>query len=205
VTEAPPADATTTSGGPLLEPLYKQVLGADWPALPPSLRRMHDLDAAMTACGTARVETGQGLPARLIRHMFGFPEAARSIPVRVTFTRRGSTQIWTRQFGSAVFSSVQRRGTGRNDRLIVEQFGPISVELALVRTDGRLNLVVRGWRLLGLPLPLSLAPSGETCEFEAAGRFHFHVEIRHPWLGLIVAYSGALDPPEPAGPSAPAP
>ena len=185
--------------------LYRRVLGSEWARLPPSLRRMHDLNGAMTAEGTARVETGKGLLAGLVRRLVGFPEAAETVAVKVSFISRDGDELWTRQFGSAIFSSTQRAGRGRDDRLIVEQFGPARIWLALVLADGRLRLVARRWSLLALPWPLFLAPGGETYEFEASGRFHFHVEIRHPWMGLIVKYSGALDAPESVGASAPAP
>ncbi len=38
------------------------------------------------------------------------------------------------------------------------------------------------------------APRGDSCEFVEAGRFHFHVEIDHPFTGLIVRYRGWLVP-----------
>jgi hypothetical protein len=55
-----------------------------------------------------------------------------------------------------------------------------------------MRLVVRGWSLLGLPLPASLAPRGNTFESVEDGRFHFHVEIGFAWTGPIVRYRGWL-------------
>ena len=57
---------------------------------------------------------------------------------------------------------------------------------------GRLTLVVRGWRLFGVPLPRSLAPGGNVHEEERDGRFHFDVEVKAPLIGLIVRYRGWL-------------
>jgi len=65
-----------------------------------------------------------------------------------------------------------------------------------VLDGGRLRLVVRRWSLLGLSLPLGLAPGGEAWESAVDGRFRFHVEIRHPWTGLIVRYRGWLEAEE---------
>jgi hypothetical protein len=45
-----------------------------------------------------------------------------------------------------------------------------------------------------LPLPLFLAPGGETYEEERDGVFRFHVEITSPLTGLIVRYTGWLRP-----------
>ncbi|CAM5773035.1 hypothetical protein LMIY3S_04043 [Labrys miyagiensis] len=40
-------------------------------------------------------------------------------------------------------------------------------------------------------------PGGNSFESEEEGRFHFHVEIDHPLLGLIVRYQGWLIPDNP--------
>ena len=68
------------------------------------------------------------------------------------------------------------------------------IGLALVVEEGRLRLVVRRWSFAGLPLPAAWAPRGEAYEFAADGRFNFHVEIAHPFTGLIVRYRGWLVP-----------
>jgi hypothetical protein len=60
--------------------------------------------------------------------------------------------------------------------------------------DGRLRLVIRRWSVFRIPMPLALAPRGDSYEFAEAGRFNFHVEIRHPLAELIVAYRGWLVP-----------
>ena len=68
-----------------------------------------------------------------------------------------------------------------------------SFAIALVLSNEKLNLVVRGWRLFDVPLPMVLCPQSTSFEFELDGRFHFHVEIRHPLAGLIVRYRGWLE------------
>src|SRR6478735_1777828 len=49
--------------------------------------------------------------------------------------------------------------------------------LALVCDSDRMRLLVRRWRVCGIPMPRALAPRGNSYEFAQAGRFHFHVEI----------------------------
>ena len=66
--------------------------------------------------------------------------------------------------------------------------------MALVLDEGKLRLIVRRWSVFGVPLPLWLAPRGDAYEHAADGRFHFHVEIAHPFTGLIAGYRGWLDP-----------
>jgi hypothetical protein len=77
---------------------------------------------------------------------------------------------------------------------VCERFGPLKVGMALVLDGGRLRLIVRRWSVFGIPLPLCLAPGGDSYEYAADGRFHFHVEIGHPMTGLVVRYQGWLVP-----------
>jgi hypothetical protein len=155
---------------------------------------MHGLDGRLVAEGRATVERGNGLLARLIAALVGFPRAGRDVPARVEFERRGNQEIWRRTFAGRSFASVHSAGTGRSDHLIVERFGPFAFGLAAVLADDRLQLVLRHWSFLCLPLPRWLAPAGDAYEFAADGRFHFHVELGHPLTGLIVRYRGWLVP-----------
>ncbi|MDW5314333.1 DUF4166 domain-containing protein [Rhizobium sp. PL01] len=175
-------------------PLYRHMLGSAWESLPPSVAALHDSAVSRTVEGRAKVERGTGLLARLTAAIIGFPPENPDIPVRVRFECKGGRETWTRTFGTKSFRSVQSAGTGRNAGLLTEDFGPFRVLIALVPDHGRLRLVIRGWRFLGLPLPLFLAPSGETFETEQDGVFRFHVEITSPLTGLIVRYSGWLRP-----------
>jgi hypothetical protein len=183
------------------QPLYRRLLGAAWSALPAPLQVMHGLGGRLVAEGRATVDRGSGLLAHLIATLFGFPRAGRDVPARVEFERRGNEEIWRRTFAGRSFASVQSAGSGRSDHLIVERFGPFAFGLAAVLVDDRLQLVLRRWSFLGLPLPLRLGPVGDAYEFAADGRFHFHVELGHPLIGLIVRYRGWLAPladPRPA-------
>ena len=66
--------------------------------------------------------------------------------------------------------------------------------MALVCESDRMRLVLRRWSMFGIPLPLFLAPRSNAYEFARDGRFHFHVEIGHPFTGPIVGYRGWLVP-----------
>jgi len=66
--------------------------------------------------------------------------------------------------------------------------------MALVLDEGKLRLIVRRWSVFGILLPVWLAPRGDSYEYAENGRFHFHVEIAHPFTGLIVGYRGWLVP-----------
>jgi hypothetical protein len=176
------------------EPLYRRILGDAYAMLPQPLQVMHDLKSELTATGVASVERGKGLLARLAAAIVGFPPAGDDIPVQVTFRLNGGRELWQRNFAGRRFESTQEEGQGRSARLMCERFGVLSFVMALVIEAERMRLVMRRWSLLGLPLPLWLAPRIDAYEYVEAGRFRFHVEISHPLTGLIVRYRGWLVP-----------
>jgi hypothetical protein len=182
-----------TAATPTL-PLYRRLLGNAYDALPAPLRVMHDLKGEMAAGGTATVTRGSGLLARVTAAIVGFPHAGVNIPVRVDFRLENGRERWTRTFAGRTFHSTQEQGRGRDAWLVCERFGPLKVGMALVLDGGRLRLIVRRWSVFGIPLPLCLAPGGDSYEYAADGRFHFHVEIGHPMTGLVVRYQGWLVP-----------
>ncbi len=179
------------------ESLYRRWLCAAFDSLPASLRAMHTgMDGLFRCNGTARVERGKGLLASIVARLVGFPSSGENIPVAVEFDCFDGEEKWTRDFAGRKFSSRQTLGTGKDEGLIVERFGPISVSLAPLVENGRLTLVVRRWRICGIPFPISLAPGGNTFEEDNAGVFRFHVEIGSRLTGTIVSYVGELSPPE---------
>jgi hypothetical protein len=175
------------------EPLYRQVLGSAFDALPSRLKELHGSSAPRRWSGQAEVRHGSGLLARVIRALLGFPQAAASVPVTVTFSPEGGAERWVRSFDGKDFSSLQSLGTGRTEHLLVERFGVASFALALVLDSGKLSLIPRRWSLLGIPMPTFLLPRGASFEYEEAGRFYFDVEISAPVVGLIVTYKGSLE------------
>jgi hypothetical protein len=177
-------------------PLYAQLLGSAWHELPAEIRAMHDLHSRLAAHGTADVERGKGLVARLLARAIGFPASSNAIPVTVRFAAADGVETWTRSFGNEEFSSAQFAGHGGDARLLCERFGWLTFAMALVVEGGRLELVPRRWSVLGIPLPMWFCPRADAYESVEGGRFRFHVEIRHPLAGLIVRYRGALATPE---------
>lgn len=176
-------------------PLYHRVLGSAFERLPPAIAAIHSVGpagGARIASGRARIERGRGFLAGIVARLIGFPSAGEDVPVTVRFTADGEKETWTRDFGGKTFHSQQLEGKDRDRHLLTEVFGPFRVLVALVPEGSKLRLVVRGWRFCGLPLPLFLAPGGETFEEERDGRFHFHVEIGGRLTGLVVRYTGWL-------------
>jgi hypothetical protein len=174
------------------QPLYRRILGDAWDALPAPLRAMHSCASPQVAAGQADVLRGGHPLARLVAFVMGFPAAGRQVPVQVAFTPGAGGERWTRTFAGRSFTSFQSAGRGTSAHLLHERFGALTFDLALVVEAARLRLVVRRWSLWGLALPLFLAPTGDSYEMAIDDRFHFHVEIRHRLIGLIVSYRGWL-------------
>jgi hypothetical protein len=176
-------------------PLYRRLLDGAWHRLPEAIRDLHQVETRRIFEGRAVVDRGRGFFAKLIGALYRFPDAGSDIPVSVLLERRQDGELWQRTFAGRTFRSFQKEGAGRSAFLIDERFGPVSVGLALVAEVGRLEYVVRRWSLFGMPMPRFMAPGGRTFEFVEDGRFRFHVEIAHPWFGLIVRYQGWLSDP----------
>lgn len=177
---------------PQSAPLYRQVLGKAFEALPSKVQELHDSTETRIWAGQAEVRRGQGWIARVIAKVIGFPSASPEIQVNVTLSPEQGGEKWTRNFGGKKFSSFQALGTAKNDYLLVERFGPIDVALALVVEGEKLFLIPRRWSCFGVPLPSAFLPSGQSFETEKDGCFCFDVEIAAPLIGLIVAYKGRL-------------
>jgi hypothetical protein len=173
-------------------PLYRRILGGAYDLLPEQLRAMHDVDRELSAQGIATIERGAGLSSRFAAAVVRFPPAGQEVPVAVSFLARDGSEIWRRRFAGHAFESLQEAGSGRNEGLVCERFGFMSFAMALVLEGSRMRLVMRRWSALGVQLPLALAPRIDAYEFVEDGRFMFHVEIRHPLVGLIVRYRGWL-------------
>jgi hypothetical protein len=157
------------------------------------VRALHDTSTRLRVAGLATVTRGEGLLARLVAKIAGFPEAGTDVPVEISLQRDAEGETWIRRFAGKEFSSRIDAGRGRSQWLLRERFGPARFHLALVPQGDCLQFIVRGWDVFGIPLPRAWAPAGDSYETARHGRFVFHVEIAHPWTGPIVAYEGWLE------------
>ncbi len=175
------------------KPLYARLLADAWHTLPEQIRELHDVTTIRRFSGRANV-TGatQPVPA-LIARLFGFPKTALDIPVLVTLQTDGTTETWTRNFDGHKFQSTQEAGTGRNQGLLVERFGPFAFGLALVLKEAELHLDMQRWTAFGVPMPAWAAPRSEAFELVHDGRFRFSVKISLPLIGTLVRYRGWLE------------
>ena len=172
----------------VLEPtLYRRAMGNAFDRLPRSVRQTHEVNGDAGAAGAATVLVGKGFAARLVRTMMRFPPSG-DYAVNVAFIERDGKETWIRDFGGHRFKSVlSQQGNG-----VAERFGPLNFVFDLQSDDDGLCMVLRGWSVLGIPMPLRLAPRIDAREWEEDGEFHFAVEASLPLVGPIVGYRGSL-------------
>lgn len=179
-----------------LPPLFQEVLGESWNALPKALRAMHDVEGSLSAAGTAAVRRGRGPVADVVAWLFRFPPASPATTLAVTMARIPGGERWTRHFGaSAMWSTLS---SGRNG-LIRERFGAVSADFRLTWRNGRLRWRLQAFRILGIPLPAPVRPPIRAAEWvDDRGRYRFDVCLGLPAIGLLVRYRGWLGPPDSA-------
>ena len=136
-------------------PLYRRVLGPGFAVLPARVRELHDLAAASQWAGMANVERGRSRLSRLAAWIAGLPPEGREQALRVAFARVGAREIWQRQFGEALFRSVQYECGGH----LCERAGAATFIFTPVASGNGLALRLDGFRVLGLALPRRLRPS----------------------------------------------
>jgi hypothetical protein len=168
--------------------LYRRLLGARFEDMPALVRELHDLHGAAVWSGRVDVTRGPSAVCRAIASLFGLPPEGCDQPIRVIFETHGRHEIWRREFGHAVFRSVQSCGAG----LLKERVGPSLLLLQPVASADGLTLTLHGMRLLGIPIPRHLRPAVCTLETESGGKYRFRIEAHLPLFGLLISYAGWL-------------
>lgn len=170
-------------------PLYARIMGPAFARLPPMVRAVHRVWGDAGAQGEGRVTRGKRWLARLVAGAMRFPPSG-NVPVHVAFAEQDGVERWTRDFGGHRFASELSQKGG----LLVERFGAIRFAFALPSGPEGLEMRLRGWSFLRIPLPLFLAPRIAAREWEEAGRFRFDVRVAMPLLGEVIRYEGWLRP-----------
>ena len=174
------------------QPLYHHVMGERFAQLAPPLQLLHAGAKELVMTGKASVSRGASPVTRLACFLFGFPPTGEEIDVTVRIAAVGRRETWVRNFSGRRFQSTQEPGGGHRDGLIVERFGPFAFAMAAVERQGGIELVLRSWSLLGLPLPRWAMPTSRAIEHGSDGRFNFDVAFGLPLFGKIVHYKGWL-------------
>lgn len=169
-------------------PLYRQLLGPAFDALPASLRLLHGLQRSAVFRGEAEVIAAHNPIARLIARLTGFPTRSYRCPVEVRIDVDAQGETWHRDFGGHRFNSRLCCVDGQ----LYEQLGPHRIHFALDTNGQGLRMRPLAWRTLGIPLPRLLWPNISASETESEGRFHFDVATAFPLIGTVIHYRGWL-------------
>ena len=173
------------------QPIFPQVLGASFGALPEVVRKTHLTTDISRWQGRARVRRGSSLWSRFLGGLFGFPPEADEIDVEVVKTATPLGERWNRRFGSSRFRSF----LAATPDGMTERFGPFTFLLGLTVEEAALHFPVKSARVGPLPLPRWLLPVSIAREYEQGGRFCFDVKLHAPVTGdLLVHYQGQLSP-----------
>jgi hypothetical protein len=167
--------------------LYRRVMGRAFEQLPAAVRAMHQPWRESSAQGEADVLGATNLLGRVIARIMGFPAPGHH-EVHVRFAECDGVERWTRTFGGQSFTSELSAEGGR----LVERFGPLRFRFDLPADAAGLTMLMRGWSLFRIPLPLFLAPRSKAREWEEGGLFQFDVPIALPLVGRLVHYRGWL-------------
>ncbi len=171
---------------------FETVLGNAFGTLPETVQHLHRGQSGVWA-GDAQVKGPANPLGHLAAFMAGIKIKSGRQPVEFTLTCDGDKEVWERNFGGNKFLSKLTPGKGRNQYLMMERFGFLSIAMALVNDGDTLRFIPRRWFAFGVPLPNFLLPKGDTFEFEQDARFHFDVKLSAPLIGRIAEYKGWLE------------
>lgn len=171
--------------------LYPTLLGARCEQLAPLLRNAHESAALLR--GTVTVTRGTSLLARALAELAGMPRPCADAPCEVRFASPPSgvagSERWEREMGGRHFSSLLiPTAPGEFD----ESFGWYRFRFAIELDNGAAAFVLRGWSVLGVPLPRVCWPRIVTREAQRDTEYLFEVSVRLPGLGHFIAYNGRL-------------
>jgi Domain of unknown function (DUF4166)/Saccharopine dehydrogenase NADP binding domain len=177
--------------------IFERALGSSWNTLATAVKELHSSPNLAVYTGLCCVQGATGMLAKFIAMLIGFPRSGENLPIQFNIekelTKNGQmTERWTRKIGTQSFSSILSAGQGVWEHLLVERFGLAKFALAAVRKNEGLELMIRHWSLLRVPMPMWLAPRATAIETSRDGRFNFAISLSHPCIGLIVKYHGWL-------------
>lgn len=168
--------------------MYRQLLGAPFDALAPSLRALHARNGRHRYHGKVEVDRGAGLLAWLCAVATRLPPAGRG-PIKVEIVSDAGRERWTRVFSHR----PMRSRLWARDGLLCERLGLATFGFRLHIEAGAIVWRVVRVRVLGVPLPARWFSRVQAREYDSKGRYHFDVTAALPLAGRLVHYRGWLD------------
>jgi len=173
--------------------LYAQVLGSSWLDLAPCIQRLHATFSPNALRGRFEVRRGKRGAARACAKWLHLPAEAASADVHLVVEQRREGEMWVRQFGQVRIITTQWQS---EDGLLWERFGRIELGFRLDVENGQ--LVYRQQKAAlhagccSVRVPRWFAPRVSATEKACGSDVEVSVEVRLPWLGLLLAYNGLV-------------
>lgn len=165
--------------------LLKLCLGQDYGLLDPLVKKAHTGSSQLK--GRVSVQRGNWL-ANVICNIFSMPAASKSCALTVVGEHSLDYMSWNRLFDDfAMNSHFEREG-----QQLVEVLGPIRMNMQLQVSEGALIYRLVKARILGVPIPLWLAPRVIAEEAQVGEVYRFTVNVSMPLVGLLVSYGGDM-------------
>lgn len=174
-------------------PIFETVAGSAYDELPPSLQLFHSQTGPHHWRGQASAIAASNPLGKLIARIVGLTLKTGDWPLDVHVHQDAGGEVWERKFGERRFKSRFSAGKDKNERLLVEQFGPAKIALACIIENGRLHLIPRRINVFGIPIPRFMLPKEDSYEYEQNGKFHFNINVKVPLAGRIAHYRGWLE------------
>lgn len=171
--------------------LYPLLLGSRCDELAPLLREVHE--CARLLRGTVTVTLGANPLSRMLARLAGMPASCSDAPCEVRFEHppgsADGAERWLRDMAGSRFSSLLVSVAPAEFR---ESFGWYRFRFALLIDNGAVEFALRGWSVLGVPMPRVWWPRISTRESQQGNEYLFAVRVELPLLGLLVDYRGRL-------------
>jgi hypothetical protein len=174
---------------------FELLLGSELERLPAPVQRVHSLRAPLATGGRAEITAADGVLARFVCWFAGLPRPGRNVDVTVVFAPSNEGgEHWDRKFADRRYASTMQLGTGRDQGLLIEHFGPFDLRFRLHVVPAALSWSLIGWRLLRIPLPRWSVPEIDCVESADADRYTFDIDVTFPVIGWLMHYRGWLLP-----------
>lgn len=168
--------------------LYENILGNQFQALHPTLRRFHRTPA--TAHGRFRVWQPKNPFAKRLSSWMGFPDSGDNIAVKLEVEQASNQELWRREFGSTIVETVQTASGGK----LMERAGSWNFASELEVRGGSLHFRSTRfcWRRLALPARIAPLVTSRVTPDDDGWDLIVHVES--PVFGTLLKYEGYVWP-----------
>jgi len=173
-------------------PLYQRIIGADYADLPDVTQAIHNVNGELIVEGRGRVARNKSTLGNWLADRLGMPKAATDIPVTVRFDEHDGGEMICRNYNGHMLTTYQTEGTGIDQGLLMERFGPVTLYIHLDAHEEGIDFHLQKATIGSVPLPQWLRPRLTARERSRDGQHHYFVRVGLPGVGTLIEYEGLL-------------